>query len=211
MISFGSHGSSPDFHPSSGAISQAMSPEKGPAATIRKESLDERAFIHVSEINSLGQNELLQILQNGAIPGTGSNKWCLLSTLRPIKNNGYIQISHMGANKFIVLHEFLLLVRGLDLQLQKATGLRQSPKVHYQGSHRCHNPNCVIPEHICIETVEDNNARKSMPLWGGIFDDFTKDASIRLCVLLWQLLKIRENERNFREKSSQKKNLSSCE
>jgi hypothetical protein len=44
-VSLGSQDSSPDFQPSSGAISQAMSPEKGPVAKTRKENLDEKAYI----------------------------------------------------------------------------------------------------------------------------------------------------------------------
>lgn len=73
---------------------------------------------------------------------------CKLSILAASKSQGYVQLSWASQNKFAVLQDVLLWARGLT------KGLGQ------QMSHLCHRPKCTLPEHVCAESVEDNNARK---------------------------------------------------
>ena len=74
--------------------------------------------------------------------------FCYNSVLSPSKENGYIQLSVDGVNKFCTLNEMLAWAARLDLDGGK------------QVSHLCHNPKCTIPAHVCAESVSDNNRRK---------------------------------------------------
>ena|ERR1039457_3349990 len=80
--------------------------------------------------------------------------FCKLTTLKPSKEGGYVQLSWGGANKFAVLQEVLLWAKGVTLDVSSD-----------QCSHRCGNPLCVLPEHICRESAKNNNNRKGCVVW----------------------------------------------
>lgn len=75
--------------------------------------------------------------------------FCRLSTLRPTKENGYVQLSHDGANKFALLHEVLLW----------STGTLCPEGQHI--SHLCDKPRCVVAHHVAVESPAMNNSRKN--------------------------------------------------
>lgn len=79
--------------------------------------------------------------------------FCRCSKLRPTKDGGYVQLSWGGANKFCVLEELLLWAGGVT----KVQG--------DQCSHRCGEPLCCDPEHICRESARNNNIRKGCVVW----------------------------------------------
>jgi hypothetical protein len=81
--------------------------------------------------------------------------FCRLSTLKPTKAGGYVQISWGGANKFCVLEDLLLWSKGVI----KEQGC--------QCSHLCGNPLCLVPEHIIEESAVENNRRKGCVVWVG--------------------------------------------
>lgn len=83
------------------------------------------------------------------------NGFCWQSEMVPSKENGYIQISYQGANKFCTLGEML----------GWAAGLSNAYDPSLQISHRCHNPRCGIPAHITLETAVENNRRKGCKVW----------------------------------------------
>ena len=93
--------------------------------------------------------------------------FCLEAELAPSKSNGYIQLSYNGANKFCVLGDMLGWARGV----QAGDG--------EQISHLCGNPKCIIPAHVVVETVVENNRRKNCIVW---VDCLHKDCSERLLV-----------------------------
>ena len=78
--------------------------------------------------------------------------FCKLSSLKPTKEGGYIQISWGGANKFCVLQELVLWSQGVSF---KDAG--------DQCSHLCGRPRCL--EHVCKESVAKNNQRKGCVVW----------------------------------------------
>lgn len=77
---------------------------------------------------------------------------CKLCKLKPSKDNGYIQLSALGANKFAVLQEVLLWASGVT-QVVRDDNL--------QCSHRCGHPSCLVPGHVCLESAQKNNQRKN--------------------------------------------------
>lgn len=74
--------------------------------------------------------------------------FCVLSPKAPTKDDGYAQVSGWGGNKFASLQQVLAWAGGYELGLDQ------------QCSHRCHEPLCLIAEHVCVESGEDNNRRK---------------------------------------------------
>lgn len=91
------------------------------------------------------------------LPATTSG-WCELVSLAPTKQDGYIQVSFGGANKFAMLQMVVLWAAGRDLY---------ELEVPYdeQASHRCHQPRCKTVGHVCPESVFDNNLRKGCLVW----------------------------------------------
>lgn len=81
------------------------------------------------------------------------NGFCYESVLAPSKEDGYVQLSASGANKFCTLGEMLGWAAGIHL----SGGL--------QISHRCNHPKCTIPAHVCAESCSDNNGRKNCLVW----------------------------------------------
>lgn len=81
-----------------------------------------------------------------------SDGWCTLVKLKPTKNEGYVQISYGGANKFVMLQELVLWEGGVTLVDGQ------------QASHLCHKPLCK-ESHVCAESVAENNARKGCLVW----------------------------------------------
>jgi hypothetical protein len=88
-------------------------------------------------------------LEASAVP----NGWCLDFQNTPTKSGGYIQLSWQGANKFCTLGEMLGWASGIRVTAGE------------QVSHRCHNPRCVVPGHINIESAKKNNNRKGCLVW----------------------------------------------
>lgn len=91
--------------------------------------------------------------------------YCILSDMKPSKAGGYIQISFEGANKLMELQHFLLYFQGEDIDVANALGREQNPPATYHASHRCNNRTCTVPEHVCIESAQLNNARKGCLVW----------------------------------------------
>lgn len=79
--------------------------------------------------------------------------WCRICTLQPSKNNGYIQVSSGGANKFAMLQEVVLWAGGGAL----------SPGE--QCSHLCGQPRCMGLDHIIAESELENQRRKGCLVW----------------------------------------------
>jgi hypothetical protein len=79
--------------------------------------------------------------------------WCRCNGHARNKEDGYIQVSWGGANKFCVLEELLLWAGGV----MKIRG--------DHCSHLCHEPSCMCPEHICAESAQKNNERKGCLVW----------------------------------------------
>ena len=79
--------------------------------------------------------------------------YCQEIRMVPSKRAGYVQLSWGGANKFCTLGDMLGWARGIH------------PGEGMQVSHRCHNPRCMLPSHITIETPIQNNARKGCLVW----------------------------------------------
>lgn len=79
--------------------------------------------------------------------------FCKKTSLKPTKNDGYVQVSWGGANKFCVLGELLLWAGGFC----KSQG--------QQCSHLCHQPLCLEVSHVCLESVKENNDRKGCLVW----------------------------------------------
>jgi hypothetical protein len=96
--------------------------------------------------------------------------FCLESVLVPSKTNGYIQLSFKGANKFCTLGEMLGWAAGYEVS-----------KPLDQISHRCHNPKCVLPSHVVVESARDNNNRKGCRVWATCPHEGCPDKLI-LCV-----------------------------
>lgn len=80
---------------------------------------------------------------------TVANGFCRLSLLAPSKENGYVQLSKWGANKFAVLQEVLLWSKG------------QTAPYGSHVSHLCDKPKCTLREHVVVESPEVNNSRKN--------------------------------------------------
>jgi hypothetical protein len=83
----------------------------------------------------------------------GDIGFCRVCKLVPTKENGYVQVSWGGANKFCVLEELLLWSQGVTL----VDG--------HQCSHLCCEPLCLLPEHVCSESCKNNNLRKGCLVW----------------------------------------------
>jgi len=91
-----------------------------------------------------------QVLLDKLRVRTTSDGFCKLSKLIPSKKNGYIQVSHNGANKFATLQEVVMWAKG---------EIRARPG--YQISHLCDKPACTNKDHIITESSVDNNSRKN--------------------------------------------------
>jgi len=79
--------------------------------------------------------------------------FCRLSKNKPTKENGYVQVSWGGANKFCVIEELLLWSQGV---------IKDSGE---HCSHLCCRPLCLVPAHICAEGAQENNLRKGCRVW----------------------------------------------
>jgi hypothetical protein len=97
--------------------------------------------------------------------------FCKLCLLTPSKDDGYIQVSFGGANKFAILQELVLWSGGVTRRV--GTG--------DQISHLCGNPACVLLEHLCVESAQKNNARKGCLVW---FDCQHEGCALRSVVCL---------------------------
>lgn len=80
---------------------------------------------------------------------TEQDGFCLLSVLKPTKENGYIQLSSEGANKYALLHEILIWAKG-----------EHAPD-NQHISHLCDKPRCALKEHVVVESPAMNNSRKN--------------------------------------------------
>jgi hypothetical protein len=88
-------------------------------------------------------------------------EWCKLVNITPSKTGGYSQVSWAGANKFATVGEVVCWSKG-----QNKPGLGDpGSTAALEVSHLCHNPRCIVPEHIVIESQLINNARKGCPGW----------------------------------------------
>lgn len=92
--------------------------------------------------------DLCRVLLSG-LPGKKKG-FCRVCTLKPTKVGGYVQLSVAGANKFATLGEVLLWSKSVTLGLGN----------DFQVSHLCHEPLCLCPEHVVVETCLANNGRK---------------------------------------------------
>lgn len=79
-----------------------------------------------------------------------------MSKLSPTKDDGYVQLSEGGANKFAVLQEVVLWSGGVA---------KKSPSD--QCSHLCGKTRCLEVDHICSEDIRINNGRKGCLVWVG--------------------------------------------
>lgn len=84
--------------------------------------------------------------------------WCELVQLAPNKAGGYIQLSFGGANKFALLHHVAVMT---DEEMKE----RWLQEPGLEVSHRCHQPACKRPDHLCLESAADNNRRKGCLVW----------------------------------------------
>jgi hypothetical protein len=91
-----------------------------------------------------------------SIATTVKHGFCHTLDYAPTKANGYVQLSWRGANKFCTLGEMLGWAQGINT----TTGCREA-----QISHLCHNPKCVIPSHVVLESPVENNRRKNCLVW----------------------------------------------
>ena len=88
--------------------------------------------------------------------------WCQLSTLRPTKQNGYIQVSGNKVNKFILLHHLVLAAQGPPVGTFDENG-KVSGGMHV--SHLCGQPRCMTMGHMVAEDSVTNNSRKGCVVW----------------------------------------------
>lgn len=81
--------------------------------------------------------------------------WCDLVSVRSNKegDNGYIQVSYGGVNKFAVLHEVVLWAQG------------ETCAADMQASHLCNRKKCKKLGHVYPESATENNSRKNCPCW----------------------------------------------
>lgn len=84
--------------------------------------------------------------------------------LVPSKEGGYAQVSVDGFNKFITLGKMLGCAAGL--YIDEVLG-RNNGKEKMEISHRCHNPLCIIPAHVLLESAVKNNGRKNCRVFIG--------------------------------------------
>jgi hypothetical protein len=147
--------------PSLGEV-RALSPSEMDIST------EEAARNALEDRSQLGAHELYQRLTS-----PDRSYWeggCLLSTLQPSGKSStgrskYIQVSYQGANKIMTLQEFLLIYDGRSLDEAKGRGALATPPVVMQASHRCNRPACLIPHHIIVESIDDNDKRKNCIVW----------------------------------------------
>lgn len=97
--------------------------------------------------------ELTDYIGNKIKLQPSSPGYCRLTSMVPSKDRGYVQISVGGLNKAMTLNEALLMLSGNWDAWDRANG-------SLQASHRCHQPMCTVPAHVCLETAAANNGRK---------------------------------------------------
>lgn len=117
-----------------------------------------------------------QAILNRSRTGT-FNGWCELSSMKPTKAGGYIQLSFGGANKFATLGSVLLwaqggtlaqeppIVRNLVTREDGTAEVSTEAPPPLQVSHRCGEPRCMTIGHVTPETALMNNARKGCLVW----------------------------------------------
>ena len=112
-------------------------------------------FVLDESEKTIGQRESLetQILSNPQKAKMVLDKyhgemkgWCELVNLQPVNEGQYVQVSFGGVNKIFLLHEVAAAANGVYKLDQDS-----------QFSHRCNQPKCKVPSHICIETAELNH------------------------------------------------------
>jgi hypothetical protein len=80
--------------------------------------------------------------------------WCRVVALKESKENGYVQVSWGGANKFACLQSVVVWANGETL------------KAGEDASHLCHQKKkCVNRAHIIPESTLDNQVRKGCRVW----------------------------------------------
>jgi len=94
-----------------------------------------------------------RIVVNGLIVAA---RPCWVSKLKPSKDDGYVQLSHNGINKFCTNS----LLGGLYHAVTKGYyyTLTLEEKLEWEGSHRCKFTKCL--RHVCFEPGLDNQQRK---------------------------------------------------
>jgi hypothetical protein len=136
------------FQPSSDQLKSSYIPDKSDKDAERIEFTRRRLQMDPTEaLNCLSRYE-----------GT-SDGWCSVVKLTPSKNDGYAQLSYMGANKFAVLQEVVLWAKGDVIPVS----LRGEPRK--QASHLCKNKLCKTLSHITMEDEILNQRRKGCRVW----------------------------------------------
>lgn len=92
---------------------------------------------------------------------TVQSGFCSLSTLKPTKAGGYIQVSAQGANHFAMLQEVCLWARGINVSGLDDIRSALMRGLDSQISHLCDQPACTLPEHVILESAVENNSRKN--------------------------------------------------
>lgn len=102
--------------------------------------------------------------------------WCRVVGLRESKENGYVQVSWAGANKFAVLQEVVIWANG------------ETVRAGEDASHLCHQKKCIHSSHIIPESTVANQARKGCRVWVGcshcskkVFVCFHQPPCIKYC------------------------------
>lgn len=79
--------------------------------------------------------------------------WCRVVPLKESKENGYVQVSWAGVNKFAVLQEVVVWANGSYVRAGE------------DASHLCHQKKCLNLQHIIPEEKQRNQARKGCRVW----------------------------------------------
>jgi len=102
--------------------------------------------------------------------------WCRVVALKESKENGYVQVSWGGVNKFACLQAVVVWANGETL------------KAGVDASHLCHQKKCVNRAHIIPESTLSNQARKGCRVWVDcnhcsrkVFVCFHQPACIKYC------------------------------
>lgn len=91
--------------------------------------------------------------------------WCRLANIKPNKSNGYPQVSWRGMNHVAVAGEIALWARGEMKPYKPHGNIHPVEDQVFQISHLCGKSRCVVPEHVVVETAQENNSRKGCAPW----------------------------------------------
>lgn len=106
----------------------------------------------MGELCSISPATALDILAkyNGRATSQG---WCRVASLRESKDNGYVQVSWAGANKFACLQTVVVWANGMSIGPGE------------DASHLCHEKKCLNRAHVVPEPSASNQARKGCRVW----------------------------------------------